>query len=98
MVNVRGEGSHIIHRCDSIQGTDYIANDFLNLRVFRTKIENLKHQIRRDIIQVTFQKFVTSLVQKLKILEKKLIFNQYLDSEFLLSGPRMFQNFQRLVE
>ena len=31
------------HRCDSIQGTDNIANDlFLNLRVSRTQIQNLK--------------------------------------------------------
>ena len=30
------------HRSDSIQGTDYITNYFLNLRVSRTKIENLK--------------------------------------------------------
>ena len=43
----------------------YIAYDFiLNLRVFRTRIENLKQQIRRDSIQVTYGKFVTSLVQQ----------------------------------
>ena len=31
------------HRSDSIQGTDYIANDFfLNFRVSRSKFENLK--------------------------------------------------------
>ena len=30
------------HRPDSIQGTDYIANYFLNLRVSGAKIENLK--------------------------------------------------------
>ena len=36
-VNVR-EDVHLLHRCDSIQGTDYIANYFLNLRVSRTKI------------------------------------------------------------
>ena len=52
--------------------TDYITKEFLNLRVFRTKIGNLKQQIRKDIIQVNyFRKFVTSLVQKLKILGKK---------------------------
>ena len=34
---------YLQHRRDSIQGTDYIVNDiFLNLRVFRTKIEHLK--------------------------------------------------------
>ena len=36
--------SPVTHRSDSIQGTDYIANDytlFLNLRVTGTKIENL---------------------------------------------------------
>ena len=38
---------------------------FLDLKVSRTKIENL---IGRDINSVTFGKFVTSLVQKLKIL------------------------------
>ena len=33
----------IVHRCDSISGTDYIANPFfLNLRVFTTKIENIR--------------------------------------------------------
>ena len=30
------------HRSDSNQGSDYIADDFLNLRVSRTKIENNK--------------------------------------------------------
>ena len=33
----------LIHRSDSIQGTDYIANYFfLNLKVSRAKIENPK--------------------------------------------------------
>ena len=33
----------LMHRSDSIQGTDYIANYFFfNLRVSRTKIENPK--------------------------------------------------------
>ena len=41
---------------------------FLNLRVSRTKIENLKRQSGRDFNKVIFRKFVTSLVQKLKIL------------------------------
>ena len=41
---------------------------FLNLRVSRTKNGNLKSQTGRDINPVTFGKFVTSLVQKLKIL------------------------------
>ena len=62
---------YLFHRRDSIQGTNYIANYFLNLRVSRTKIENLKWQIGGDIIPLTFGKFVTSLVQKLKILGKK---------------------------
>ena len=32
-----------LHRCDSIQGTDYIANPFiLNLKVSRTTIGNLR--------------------------------------------------------
>ena len=60
------------HRRDSIQGTDYIANYFfLNLRVSRAKIENLKGQIGGDIIPLTFWKiYVTLLVQKFKILGK----------------------------
>ena len=41
---------------------------FLNLRVSRPTIKNLKWQVETDIIWVTFGKFVTSLVQKLKIL------------------------------
>ena len=54
-----------VHRRDLIQGTDYIANYFfLNLRVSRTKIENLKQPIGGDIILLTFKKFVSSLVQK----------------------------------
>ena len=54
------------HRCDSIQGTDYIAHPFfLNLNFSGTTIENenLRWQVCRDIIRVTFRKFVTSLVQ-----------------------------------
>ena len=48
-------------------------------------MENLKQQIRRDINQVTFGKFVTSLVQKLKILGVNKIVNQGTDykSKFL---------------
>ena len=60
------------HRRDSIQGTDYIANYLvLNLRVSRTTIENLKWWVGGDIIPLTFGKFVTLLVQKLKILGRK---------------------------
>ena len=56
---------HIFHRCDSIQGTDCIANSFfLNSRVSKTKIENVRWQVGSDIIQVTSRKFVTLLVQK----------------------------------
>ena len=51
--------------------TDYIANDFLNLRDFRIKIGNLKWQIGKDIIQITVRNFVTLLVQKNKRLVKK---------------------------
>ena len=77
---------YLQHRRDSIQGTDYIVNDiFLNLRVFRTKIEHLKWRLKRDTIQITFGKFVTLLVQQLKILGKKLICSHYPDSQFLLS-------------
>ena len=47
------------HRRDSIQGTDYIGNYFfLNLRVSRAKIENLKGQISGDIIRLTFGKYM----------------------------------------
>ena len=61
-----------LHGSDSIQGTDYIANYFfLNLRVSKAKIENLKWWIGGDIIPLTFEKFVTILVQKLKILGRK---------------------------
>ena len=74
------------HRHDSIQGTDYIANYFfLNLWVSREKFENLKWWISGDIIPLTFKNFVTLLVQKLKILRKKLTCSQYLDCQFLLS-------------
>ena len=51
----------------SIQGTDYIANPFfLNLKVSRTTIKNLRWQFGGDIIPVTFGKSVTLLVPKLK--------------------------------
>ena len=62
----------LLHRRDSIQGTDYIATYFfLNLKVSRAKIENLKLWIGGDIISLTFGKIVTLLVQKLKTLGKK---------------------------
>ena len=62
----------LYHRSDSIQGTDYIANYFfLNLKVSRAKIENPKQRIGGDIIPLTFGKFVTLSVQKLKILGRK---------------------------
>ena len=49
------------HRWDSSQGTDYIANDFFsNVRVSRTKIENLKWQIGKDIFLLTFGNVATS--------------------------------------
>ena len=38
------------------------------LRVSRTNIEHVTQQIGRDINRITFRKFVTPLVQKLKIL------------------------------
>ena len=56
---------------------------FLNLRVSRAKFENLRWQVRGDIIQVTFEKSVTSLVQNSKILGTKLICSHYLHSQFL---------------
>ena len=46
-----------------------IANPFFfNLRVSKTRNENLKQPIRRDIIRVTltFKKFVALLAQKLR--------------------------------
>ena len=68
----RANAAELKHRRDSIHGTDYIANYFfLNLRVSKAKIENLKWWISGDIIPPTFRKFVTFLVQKLKILGKK---------------------------
>ena len=49
------------HRRDSIQGTDYIANYiFLNLKVSRPKIQNLKWWIGRYIIPLTFGNFLIS--------------------------------------
>ena len=58
--------SRLFHRSDSIQCQYRLF--LLNLRFFRTNIENLKQQIGRDINRITFRKFLTSLVQKLKIL------------------------------
>ena len=76
----------LMHRRDSIQGTDCITNYFfLNLRVSWAKIENRKWQIGGDIIPLTFGKYVMLLVKKLKILRKKLTCSQYLDWQFLLS-------------
>ena len=55
------QGNKLIHHSsDSIQGTDYIANNFFNLKVSRTKIKNLKWKIGWNIIKLTFEKFVTS--------------------------------------
>ena len=48
-------------------GTDYIANPFfLNWKVSRTIIKNLKWQVGGEITCVTFGKFVRLLVQNLK--------------------------------
>ena len=75
-----------IHRRDSIQSADYIANYFfLNLRVSQAIIKNLKWRISGDNIPITFGKFATLLVQKLKILGKKLTCSQYRHWQFLLS-------------
>ena len=41
---------------------------FFNLRVSRINCENLKQQIRRDINCVTFRKYITLLIQKLKLI------------------------------
>ena len=46
----------------------YLLHCHSSSRVSRTKIENLKWRISGDIIQLSFRKFVTSQVQKLKIL------------------------------
>ena len=52
------------HRSDSMWDTDYIANPFfLN---YWTTIENLRWQLGGEIIQVTFGKSSTLLVQQLK--------------------------------
>ena len=75
------EISNRTHRRDSTQGTDYIANYFL----LNLWFSSAKWQIGEDIIALTSRQFVTSLVQKLKILEKKLICSHYLDWQFLLS-------------
>ena len=86
------------NRSGSNQGTDYIANDFfLNLRVFRTKIENLKWQIGRDIIPLSFWKFVTSKVKKLKILRgnKNCEFRYWL--HIMLFWNNDFTNFLKVT-
>ena len=46
-----------------------ISYFLLEFKDFRTKIENLKQHIGRNIQHVTFRRFVTSLVQKLMLLE-----------------------------
>ena len=57
---------------DVLQSKVLTANYFfLNLKVSRMKIENLKQQISGDIILLTFGKFETLVVQKLKILGRK---------------------------
>ena len=56
-----------MHRSDSIWRY-WLHCQWLYIVLSRTKIGNLKWQIGRDINPVTFGKFVTSLVQKLKIL------------------------------
>ena len=62
---------YLYHRSDSVWGTDYIANPFfLNKKVSRTTIKNLRWQLVGEIIEVTFRKSSTSLVQQLK---KKLV-------------------------
>ena len=49
--------THLDHRRDSVQGTNYIVNPFfLNLKVSRKTIENLRPQFGGDIIRVTFGK------------------------------------------
>ena len=65
----------LLHRSDSVWGTDYIANPFfLNWKVSRTTIKNLRWQLGGEIIQVTFRKSSTLLVQKLK---KKLEWTEW---------------------
>ena len=67
------------------------------------KIEKLNWQMGEDINCITFWKFVTSLVQKLKILGIQTDCSQYFDSQFLWTpdifgcfGATMLQNFQRI--
>ena len=57
----------------------YWLNFRSNLRVPGHKFKIWKNRIGIDINGVTFGKFVTSLVQRLKTLSKKLICIQYLD-------------------
>ena len=48
--------SDLDHRRDSVQGAEYIANPFfLNLKVSRTTIGNLRWLFGGDIIQVKFR-------------------------------------------
>ena len=72
---------------------------FLNLRVSRTKIENLRWQFGEEINCVIFGKFVTSLVQTLMLLGVHKNGSQGSDykSVCLLNmfWPMMLQNFQK---
>ena len=48
------------HLCDLMWGTDYIAKSFfLNYKVSRTTIKNLRWQVGGEITEVTFRKLVT---------------------------------------
>ena len=76
-----------------------------NFRITRTKIENLRWQVSEDINFITYRKFVTSLVQKLKKkcvhklvsqgTDYKSVYSHFLKKFF---GPIMLQSFQRLPE
>ena len=82
-------------------GTDYIAIlFFLGYKVSRTTIKNPTWQLSGEIIQVTFRKSSTSLVQQLK---KKLCNRVLTTMQFILIfsyivGPMMLKIFQRLPE
>ena len=66
---------------DVIQFKVLTALPIKSSRASRAKIENLKWQIGGDIIPLTFRKFVTLLVQQLKILgEKRLVVSTLTDN------------------
>ena len=78
IIRGRDAGAEYVHRSDSMWGSDYIAIlFFLDQKVSRKTIENLRWQLGGEIIQITFRKSSTSLVQNLRKNLNKLCGSQY---------------------